>query len=115
MKENDKIENIPSYSKLRKEIDGADSLRKFVKFLSKFGIRNKELNEILDKIPDFKKQIIHLSTLPDKFNKYFAKLGWIAHESMNSKLMEKAVKLAESGQINEANKSLINYYCSSEI
>lgn len=113
--ENDKIENIPSYSKLRKEIDGADSLRKFAKFLSLFGIKNKGLNETLDKIPNFKKQIIHLSTLPDKFNKYFARLGWIAHESMNSDLMEKAVELAASGKVKEANQSLIDYYCSPEI
>ena len=115
MKENDKIENIPSYSKLRKEIEGADSLRKFVKFLSIFGIKDKGLNETLNKIPDFKKQIIHLSTLPDKFNKHFAKNGWIAHESMNSKLMEKTIELAESGKFKEANQNLVEYYCSSEI
>lgn len=115
MKEDDKIENIPSYSKLRNEIEGADSLRKFVKFLSVFGFKDKGLNETLDKIPDFKKQIIHLSTLPDKFNKYFSQHGWIAHESMNSDLMEKAVEFAESGKIQEANQELVNYYCSGEI
>lgn len=115
MKEEDKIENLPSYSKLRKEIEGADLLRKFVRFLSVFGFKDKGLNETLDKIPDFKKQIIHLSTLPDKFNKYFAQSGWIAHESMNSDLMEKAVELAESGKIIEANQELVNYYCSGEI
>ncbi|WP_088656334.1 hypothetical protein [Geofilum rhodophaeum] len=115
MKEDDKIENIPSYSKLRNEIEGADSLRKFVKFISFFGFKDKGLNETLDKIPDFKKQIIHLSTLPDKFNKIFAQSGWIAHESMNSDLMEKAVGLAESGKIVEANHELVNYYCSGEI
>lgn len=115
MKEDDKIENIPSYSKLRKEIEGADSVRKFVKFLSVLGFKDKGLNETLEKIPDFKKQIIHLSTLPDKFNKFFAQSGWIAHESMNSDLMEKAVELAESGKILEANHELVNYYCSGEI
>ena len=115
MEENDKIENIPSYSKLRKDIEGADSLRKFVKFLSVFGIKDKELNKTLDEIPDFKKQIIHLSTLPDRFNNHFAKNGWIAHESMNSDLMERAVELAESGEIEDANQELVNYYCSGEI
>lgn len=115
MKDEDKIENLPSYSKLRQEIEGADSLRKFVKFLSVFGFKDKGLNETLNKIPDFKKQIIHLSTLPDKFNKHFAQSGWIAHESMNSDLMEKAVQLAESGKIEEAKQELVNYYCSGEI
>lgn len=115
MEKEDKIENLPSYSKLRKEIEGADSIRKFVKFLSAFGIKDKGLNETLDKIPDFKKQIIHLSTLPDRFNKHFAQSGWIAHESMNSELMEKAVELADSGEITKANEELVKYYCSKEI
>jgi hypothetical protein len=115
MNEKDKIENLPSYSKLRKEIEGADSLRKFVRFFSAFGFNNKGLKETLDKIPDFKKQIIHLSTLPDKFNNHFARSGWIAHESMKSDLMEKAVALAESGKVEEANQELVNYYCSGEI
>ncbi|MGB3781052.1 MAG: hypothetical protein WA960_21995 [Tunicatimonas sp.] len=115
MEENDKIENIPSYSKLRKDIEGADSLRKFVKVLSVFSIKDKELNKTLDELPDFKKQIIHLSTLPDRFNNHFAKNGWIAHESMNSDLTERAVKLADSGKIGEANQELVDYYCSGEI
>jgi len=115
MEENDKIENIPSYSKLRKDIEGADTLRKFVKYLKVFGIKDEELNKTLDKVPDFKKQIIHLSTLPDRFNKHFAKSGWIAHESMNSDLMEKTVELADNGKISEANQKLIDYYCSEEI
>lgn len=115
MKGENKIENIPSYSKLKKEIEGAESLRKFVKLFSVFGFSNKDLNEAFDKIPDFKRQIIHLSTLPDKFNNNFAKNGWIAHESMNSSLMEKTVELAEAGKIKEANQELVNYYCSKEI
>jgi len=49
MKDEDKIENLPSYSKLRQEIEGADSLRKFVKFLSVFGFKDKGLNETLNK------------------------------------------------------------------
>ena len=90
-------------------------MRKFVKYLKVFGIKDEELNKTLDKVPDFKKQIIHLSTLPDRFNKHFAKSGWIAHESMNSDLMEKTVELADNGKISEANQKLIDYYCSEEI
>lgn len=115
MKNDDKIENIHSYSKLRNEVEGMDSLRKLAKFLSFFGIKNKDLNKTFDEIPDIKKQIIHLTTLPDKFNKYFSKYGWIAYESMDSNLMEKAVKLAELDKIQEANQELIKYYCSGEI
>lgn len=115
MKEKDKITDLPSYSKIRKDVQGANTIGKVVKFLSFFGINNDSLNEAFSKIPDLKKEVEHLSTLPDKFNLHFAKLGWIAHESMNSPLMEKAVELADNGNIDKAETILSNHYTSTEI
>lgn len=112
---NDKIRNNESYSKLREQINGADSIRKVAKILSFFGIKNKSLNEALDQVPDFKKQLEHLSSLPDEFNQYFSKLGWIAHESMNSDLIEKAIEMAETGDIDSAENELAEYFCSDNI
>lgn len=112
---NDKIKNNESYSQLREQINAADSVRKVAKILSFFGIKNKNLNKVLDQVPDFKKQLEHLSSLPDEFNQYFSELGWIAHESMNSDLMEKAVDMAESGDIDSAENELAEYFCSDKI
>lgn len=109
------IENNPTYSKFRKEIEGADAIRKIVKFISYFGINNKDLNQALSVIPDLKKQIIDLSTCPDRFNKHFSGLGWIAHESMNSDLMENAINLADKGKLDDAERMLVDYYISTEI
>ena len=115
MEEKDNIADLPSYSKIRKEIQGANAIRKVVKLISFFGIKNKKLNEAFSKVPDFKKEVEHLSTLPDKFNSHFAKLGWISHESMNSSLMEKAVELANSNDIENAEIILANHFTSTEI
>ncbi|MEQ9376336.1 MAG: hypothetical protein RIG68_14220 [Imperialibacter sp.] len=112
---NNKIRNNESYSQLREQINAADSVRKLARILSFFGIKNKNLNEVLDQVPDFKKQLEHLSSLPDEFNQYFSELGWIAHESMNTDLMEKAVDLAESGDVSAAEDELTEYFCSDKI
>src|SRR5699024_4397391 len=45
-----------------------------------------------------------------KFNEYFAGRGWIAFESLNTKLMEKCVELADKGELEEAEEELLNYY-----
>ncbi len=115
MEEKEKIADLPSYSKIRKDIQGANVIGKVVKFLSFFGIKNDGLNEAFSKIPNLKKEVEHLSTLPDRFNSHFAKLGWISHESMNSPLMEKAVKLADKDDIQKAEDILSDHFTSTQI
>ena len=115
MEEKDKISDLPSYSKIRKNFQGANAIGKVVKFLSFFGIKNDELNKAFSEVPVLKKQIEHLSTLPDRFNSHFAKFGWISHESMNSTLIEKAVELADNNEIAVAESILANHFTSTEI
>ena len=115
MEEKKKIANLPSYSKSRKEIQGAYVIGKIVKFFSFFGLKNDSLNEAFSKLPDLKKEIEHLSTIPDRFNNQFAKYGWIAHESMSFPLMEKAVELGGNGEIEKAENILSDHYTSTEI
>jgi hypothetical protein len=115
MEEKDNIADLPSYSKIIKDVQGANAIGKVVKFLSFFGIKNNVLNEAFSKIPDLKKEVEHLSTLPDRFNSHFSKLGWISHESMNSQLMEKAVELADNKDIVKAESILANHFTSTEI
>ena len=111
----DKIKDNPSYSAIREQLKGANAFRKALKVLSFAGIKNKELNKILDQVPAMQKQWEELTSAPDRFNKIFSAFGWIAHESMNSELMERAVTLAEKDKFEEGNNLLINHYCSEEI
>jgi len=115
MKENKNISDLPSYSKVREEINAAHTVGKIIKGLSFFGIKNEKLSEAFAKIPDLKKEADHLSTLPDRFNQHFSKIGWIAHESMNSPLMEKSVELAENGLTNRAENLLADHFTSIEM
>lgn len=115
MKEKNKISDLPSYSKTREEINAAHKVGKLIKVLSFFGLKDDKLNEAFSKIPDLKKEADHLSTLPDRFNQHFSKLGWIAHESMNSPLMDKSVKLAENGELTKAENLLADHFTSTEI
>jgi len=111
----DKIEDNPSYQKLKKELQGAEALHKIIKFLSLFGYKNKELDKAFSSLPDMKKQLELLSKSPDKFNQHFSKNGWIVHESMNSDLIFNSIELAEKGLYEAAEQELINYYSSDKM
>jgi len=63
----------------------------------------------LHKIDELEEQFSQFD-IPDKFNEHFLKRGWIAHESINSEAMIKAVELAEEGKFEEAEVILIDAY-----
>ncbi len=111
----ERIEDNPTYKKLRKEIEGAEALHKVTKLFSFIGLKNKSLNEAFKTLPEMKKQLELLSKSPDRFNDYYAKRGWIAHESMNSDLMLTSIELADKGLIEVAEQELINYYTSGKL
>lgn len=113
--DNDRIENNPSYKKLKKDLEGAEAIHNVAKFFSFFGLKNKSLDEAFSTLPDMKKQLELLSKSPDKFNDHYAQRGWIAHESMNSDLMLTSIELADKGLIDVAEQELINYYSSDKI
>lgn len=113
--ENERIENNPTYKKLKKNLEGAETVHKITNFLSFFGIKNKDLDKAFSAIPDMKKQFELLSKSPDKFNAHYAQRGWIAHESMNSDLILSSIELADKGNIELAELELINYYSSDKM
>lgn len=110
-----KIKDNPSYAKMRTEMEGANMLRKALKVLSYVGIKDKELNKTLNKVPVLLNELNKISSIPDRFNEAFSAKGWIAHESMNFDLMAKAVECSDNGKYEEGNQMLIDYYCSEEI
>lgn len=111
----DRIENNPSYKKLKKDLEGAEALHKVVQFFSFLGLKSKGLDDAFSNLPNMKKQLELLSKSPDKFNDHYAKRGWVAHESMNSDLMLTSIELADKGLIEVAEQELINYYSSDKM
>jgi len=114
MTKKNNISNNPSYSKARKDINSMYQFKHVIDFLSVIGIKEDKLNEALKEVPNFRNQIEKLSNFPDKFNHLYAKRGWIAHESMNSPLMEQSIELGES-DIDKGEELLANYFTSFEI
>lgn len=112
---NDKIENNPSYQKLKKDLQGAEAFHTIAKFLSVLGIKNEKVDEAFSALPEMKKQLELLSKSPDRFNEHFSKSGWIAHESMNSDLMLTSIELAEKGCFEVAEQGLVDYYSSDKM
>jgi hypothetical protein len=107
MNKKDKIENNPSYAKMREEMEGFSALSNF---MGLFGLGGKQWKEIKKQFPELKNQLEVLSKTPDKFNEYFAQRGWVAHESINFDAMKQAVVFAENGNLEEGEKVLIDQY-----
>lgn len=114
MNKEEKIANLPSYKKAHNDFKGAHTIGKIIKLFNFFGIKDKGLNDAFAELPKLK-DVENIISLPDRFNSQFANIGWIAHESMNPTLLEKAVDLAESGQKEKAEKILSEYFTSTEI
>lgn len=107
---NDRIEDNPSYKRIRQDFDWANALCKMIDLLSKSEENFKNLKKVFEPLAEFDKQFKLISQSSDKFNKHFSRRGWIAHESMNYNLMVNCIEFAEKGHIELAEKKLINHY-----
>ncbi len=110
-----KISDNESYKKLREEMQGFDSFSKIYRFAKLFGFKDDKLEESFKQLPEFKEKLKLLSEAPDLFNSYYAEKGWIAHESMNSDLMDECIKLAKNNKTEEGENKLIEYFKSEDL
>lgn len=113
--EKNKISDTPSFAKLRTDALGFTLLGNLIKVFSFFGPKNSSLENAISEIPELKKQTEYFLQLPDRFNRYFSKSGWIAHESMNMPLMEKTIGLADKDESIQAENELADYFTSPQI
>lgn len=114
MNMNDKIENNPSYLKLKKEMEAYEAAYKLLKLVPFLGDK-KKLKETFIQLSDMKQKLSLLSQTPDKFNTYFSSRGWVAYESINFDFMLSLVQDAENGNIDLAEQKMISFYNSSEM
>jgi len=106
------IYNTGSYKKLRDSINGANSLKLFMEI---FGGEKLNTNEAFKQLPELKDKIEHLTQLPDAFNNFYKSKGLIAHETMNSTLMEEAINLGRNNKIEEGELLVVDFYSSNQI
>jgi hypothetical protein len=109
-----KIADNPTAAKLKSDLQGMESfivLCKATGLGRTMGVDTKDIEEQLRKFKlDFDKVI----GAADRFNEFMGKHGWIAYESLNSKLMDSCIKLAGDDKIEEAEELLVSYYSKKE-
>ncbi len=68
------------------------------------------MTEISGKSPELEPFADEYSSIPDRFNDLFSRLGWIYYKSFDSNIALNAINRAESNDINGAEVDLIEYY-----
>lgn len=109
------IKDNPSFQKFSRDLEGLELFHKLYKMASFFGIKNQEMDQLFKKLPSLREQFEDIAHTPDKFNRFFLSRGWVAYETMNLETMKSAVQLAELGNIDEAETTLINYHSPNSI
>lgn len=87
-----KIKDNPSISKISNQIEILNNISKLSPIVQQIFPKTKS---IFNQIGEFQDQA-NIIEIPDEFNEKFAKLGWIAYESMNLDVMQKAIEIFES-------------------
>lgn len=112
----DRIRDIP---KLRTLLTTAQMLLQidrgiasYREVLQELGIDVNHIEAILETydLDELTDRAAHLTTLPDRFNDQLGLAGWIIYEDMNLEVAETAVEHAEAGDMNAAERVLVEYY-----
>lgn len=108
------IKDNYSFKEMDMTIKGFDNFQQIYLLAKQFGINDPKVEEAFQRFDTAKMQYKVLKHIPDRFNHFFAKKGWIAFETLNFTLMENCVRLAEQGRPNEAEGLLIGYFTNRE-
>src|SRR5690606_29143072 len=98
-----------SYKRLRKQLDGIKAIKSINTSLGFLGLNSKKISDLLQRVPELEAEFDSLCKVPDQFNELFSTKGWIAHDHMNQKIANQAVKLAKAGKASEGEQILIDH------
>ncbi len=105
-----RISGNATQQQLLSNLEGAKSLLCLFKLAENLGIHIEELRRMLEEVPGLSQKTLELVYMPDRFNDHFAERGWIAHESLNTDLAQRAIKFADAGKFDEAEQILVDYH-----
>ncbi|MEK3992261.1 hypothetical protein [Robertmurraya sp. FSL R5-0851] len=108
------IKDNYSFKEMDMTFEGARDFQQLYLLAKQFGFREPKFEEAFQRFEESYKQYRALKVIPDRFNHFFAKKGWIAFENLSFPLMEKCVQLAEQGKPDEAEDVLVEYFTSRE-
>ncbi|MDP9379591.1 MAG: hypothetical protein M3Q29_05465 [Chloroflexota bacterium] len=76
-----------------------------------FGKTGREAVEALDQLrPEVVREIREALDVPDRFNSAFSSRGWVAYWGLGAVVMQRALDLANEGDIDAAEEFLADYY-----
>lgn len=113
-KSNKQIKDNYSFKEMDMTFESTRDLQQLYLLGKQFGFSDPKFEEIFQQFEDTYKQYKSLKIVPDRFNHFFAKKGWIAFETLDFSLMERCVQLAEQGKPDEAEDALIEYFTNRE-
>jgi hypothetical protein len=105
-----KIKDNYSFKEMDMTVQGFTEMQALYSASKQLGYVNPTYEDAFKKFEEAKSKYKTLKIIPDRFNDFFAKKGWIAYESLNFDLMEKCVKFAEAGKPKEAEEALIEHF-----
>ncbi|WP_458210965.1 hypothetical protein [Haladaptatus sp. NG-SE-30] len=108
------ISDIPSLQELKEDIQTFDQFKSrfsnIEPLLLILNINTQNIENAFQEFEDIKKNGEIILGLPDKFNYYFVEYGWVCYDRINAEVAKSAIELAESGDLEAAEKELANYY-----
>jgi hypothetical protein len=112
--ENNKIQDIPSFRKVRSDAKNLKAFKEALPVLHPalklMGADTDQIDQALKKIDVLEESVEDLITVPDRFNDHFAPLGWIMYEEMDLQIAKIALEKADSGDVIGAETYLTEYY-----
>ncbi len=108
----EKIRDLPSAKGVTETADGLDALLGFLKPFELFlpASTREAFRKSREDVKETRRAAERLFALPDRFNDYFAKRGWIAFGQLSTIVMEEAVALADAGKLDDAERILVEHW-----
>lgn len=107
--------DLPSRKKMDEDLSAIELILNVNKFFSKFGLGSDKLRSMESQLEELKNHKNELMQYSTKYNRYFSKKGWIAHDSMNFEIIKKAVYFYEQKDPLQAEEIIKDYYSPNEV
>lgn len=95
---------------MKNEINSFKKLLNILKIFNIIKMGTFNIPNVDNELRAMQKNFKRLNKIPESFNSFFVKRGWVAYGSLNMDLMEECVKLAKSNRYDEAENILFEYY-----
>jgi hypothetical protein len=104
------VGDIPSMIRMREQIRGFELILGINGALRIFGLGSDRLEEVRRQLDDLKAKVDEMADLPNRFNSYFSKDGWLAHGSLDFEVLKNAVDQHESAGSEAGVEVMMQYF-----